>query len=284
MTAPLFTSPVRGIVHPVGWVRPAGNYDFRVSSPFGYRDLNGDGDTLDPAENHDGIDLSAARCNDLVMPVALGSVVNAGTDTDGAKFVILDHGDWRSYYWHLASVRVGTIAQPGLPIGTVGTTGNSTACHLHLTIKHRNAAGAWIAVDPAPLLWPKEEAMTIVTLTPFPEGPRIWRANTAKSYTAYHPDGSTKRATLAVGSSAPASGTATISQDPKKAPNGSGFVLIASGTFAGYYVLRTDGTVAAPPPAADCAAQVARAVDPLVRRIADIQTTVAAAAAEVAGA
>jgi hypothetical protein len=49
---------------------------------------------------------------------------------------------------------------------------------------------------------------------------------------------------LSAGSNAPASGTANIQQDPQKAPNGSGFVLIAEGALAGYYVLRTDGTVA----------------------------------------
>lgn len=139
------------------------------------------------------------------------------------------------------------------------------------------------------ILHPQEEAMTIVTYIPFPEGLRQWAANTAKTYTGYKPDGTRKTATLAAGSSAPASGIASISQAPQKAPNGSGFVLIADGVFAGYYVLRTDGTVAAPTPppppqvnVLDCAAEVAKAVDPLNVRIANIKAKVASGASDVA--
>lgn len=93
-----------------------------------------------------------------------------------------------------------------------------------------------------------DDSMTIVTYTPFPEGNRTWTANTAKVYTGYKPDGTTKKVQLNAGSKAPASGTATIQQNPAKSPNGSGFVLLAAGTLEGYYMVRTDGTVAAPPP------------------------------------
>jgi N-acetylmuramoyl-L-alanine amidase-like protein len=107
------------------------------------------------------------------------------------------------------------------------------------------------------------DSMTIVTYTPFPEGARKWTANTSKVYTGYKPDGSIKQVQLNAGSNAPASGTAVIQQNPQKAPNGSGFVLISVGTLAGYYMVPSDGTVAAPPPpvAADCSALEARVAE-----------------------
>lgn len=99
------------------------------------------------------------------------------------------------------------------------------------------------------------DSMTIVTYTPFPEGARTWAAVGGKTV-GYHPDGSSKTVDLGAGSQAQATGTATITQDPQKAPNGSGFVLIANGILAGYYVVRTAGTVApGPAPTPDQLAQ-----------------------------
>lgn len=258
----IFASPVRGPVHPVGWVRPAGNFDFRVSSPFGYRDLNGDGDRIDPGENHDGSDLSSARCNDPVFPIAPGSVVNAGTDTDGARFAIIDHGGgWRSYYWHLASVLVGTAAKLGTPLGTLGATGNASGCHLHLTIKHRSLDGAWVAVDPAPLLWQNEEAMTTITSIPL-DPPRRVTINGPRAVQSYAALTLAKAGATSIGpagSSTLADAYATIAPAPAWAPGGT-VLHIPAGPLAGYIAhWRNSGTLlkdAPPPPAADCAAAV----------------------------
>jgi hypothetical protein len=56
-----------------------------------------------------------------------------------------------------------------------------------------------------------------------------------------------KTVQLNPGSWANADGTAVITQDPQKAPNGSGFVHIIDGTLAGYYLVPTAGTVEPPP-------------------------------------
>src|SRR3972149_2090425 len=99
-----FTNPVLGTIHQKGWLRPTGNIEFIVTSPFGPRDLNGDGDKLDANENHDGIDLANGRCGDPVLAAAAGTVVNSGKDIDGAIFGILIHpGGWKTYYWHLTT-------------------------------------------------------------------------------------------------------------------------------------------------------------------------------------
>jgi hypothetical protein len=92
---------------------------------------------------------------------------------------------------------------------------------------------------------------TIVTLSVYPEGPRVWRAAGGLT-TGYLPNGSTKQATFAAGSWAHADGVASITQDPQKAPNGSGFVHLVDGVLAGYYLVRDAGAVdPAPEPPAD---------------------------------
>jgi len=53
--------------------------------------------------------------------------------------VIIDHGDnVRTAYWHMRSqvvVQPGTVVSAGQLIGYEGSTGNSTGCHVHFSIK-----------------------------------------------------------------------------------------------------------------------------------------------------
>jgi hypothetical protein len=199
-----------------------------------------------------GLDVSNQRCSDPVLAMADGVVYERyiqntpGFIGHGARIIRIRHaGGWTTGYAHLNmfSVVIGQSVKRGQKIGTVGQSGASS-CHLHFdTQKNEVHFDPWLQLDQniAP---PEDEQMTIVTYTPFPEGTRKWTANSTKAYVGYKPDGSTKSVHLSAGSNAPASGTANIQQDPQKAPNGSGFVLIAEGALAGYYVLRTDGTVA----------------------------------------
>jgi len=79
---------------------------------------------------------------------ALGMRVNAAdsgfvsfagwTDVGYGKLVVIDHANgYATYYAHLntITVAVGQRAVRGQPIGTVGSTGNSTGPHLHFEIR-----------------------------------------------------------------------------------------------------------------------------------------------------
>jgi hypothetical protein len=235
----VFGDPVAGTIHPLSWQRPPGNRDFKVTSPFGPR---GGG-------FHYGLDLGNGREGEPVYAQASGTVVEWRPVLDGVVTIQTDDARWRLVAAHMRDfkVRNGARVERGQVIGAVGSVGAPGQPHLHIENLQRGLMpGTWTPRDPWPLL-DQEESMTIVTLTPFPEGTRTWTANTTKEYVGYKPDGTTKKSRLEGGSQAQASGTATIQQDPLKAPNGSGFVLIVNGVFAGYYMVRTDGTVAEPP-------------------------------------
>lgn len=115
-----------------------------VSSPYGWR--------TDPYTGfHDGIDIAAGTCDKNVLIAAKdGTVVVArggcttgylgNTCNGGAgNYVKIDHGDGvTTLYAHMApnsiEVKVGQKVAQGQSIGRMGTTGNSTGCHLHFSM------------------------------------------------------------------------------------------------------------------------------------------------------
>jgi len=81
-----------------------------------------------------------------VLAAGNGTVTFAGTDPEYGNLLIIDHGlGLESRYGHNSrlSVRIGDRVTRGQPIATVGSTGNSTAPHLHLEI-HKDG----VPVDP----------------------------------------------------------------------------------------------------------------------------------------
>ena len=88
---------------------------------------------------HKGVDY-AAGCGTPIYPVAAGRVYYVGNTLDawGAKMILIVHNvNGRlvfSQYAHLQgyNVSVGQDVNIGDVIGYVGSTGNSTGCHLHL--------------------------------------------------------------------------------------------------------------------------------------------------------
>ncbi|MBP3044640.1 peptidoglycan DD-metalloendopeptidase family protein [Arthrobacter jiangjiafuii] len=116
-----------------------------ISSGFGWRgvpagtiDFYGNGGYL-----HSGVDF-AAQCGTPVYAPAGGNVWKAipasnQSEMIGAgNYVVLDHGvigrsALATNYYHLTSyvVSQGQYVNAGQLIGYVGTTGNSTGCHLH---------------------------------------------------------------------------------------------------------------------------------------------------------
>ncbi len=139
-----------------------------ITSGFGPRDLNADGDFLDPAENHRGIDIDGASSGDFIYDLQVkstlsGVVTSVQTDlgpSDGrGNFVeVTNSTDPENIYvvafYHLTSgflVNEDDTIEIGTPIGIQDTTGlnigGGDAQHTHYGIRQN---GVW--VEPAPFM------------------------------------------------------------------------------------------------------------------------------------
>lgn len=103
-----------------------------ISSEYGMR--------LHPILNysrlHSGMDF-AGGCGAPVYAASAGEVVQAGWSGGYGNTVMIAHGDsLATVYAHLSSIAVrgGSVAR-GQRIGSVGTTGLSTGCHLHFEVR-----------------------------------------------------------------------------------------------------------------------------------------------------
>ena len=112
--------------------------DGDVSSGFGYRIHP----ILRTRKLHNGADIGGA-CNNPIYAAQSGKVVKTSTGYSGGSGnnIRVDHGmiDGRNIqtaYLHMTRfiVQVGQRVTKGDLIGYVGSTGLSTACHLHLTL------------------------------------------------------------------------------------------------------------------------------------------------------
>ncbi|MHA7270167.1 M23 family metallopeptidase [Arthrobacter sp. HLT1-20] len=132
-------NPSSGLVPPLA--------SLTVTSPFGYRTnpLSGAGGEL-----HNGIDFGAA-CGTAVFASGSGTVTEAGwSQYGGGNRIVVDHGGGiKTTYNHLDSigVSVGQQVSAGAQIAGVGSTGNSTGCHLHFEVVVNGQT-----VDPAPFI------------------------------------------------------------------------------------------------------------------------------------
>jgi murein DD-endopeptidase MepM/ murein hydrolase activator NlpD len=73
-----------------------------------------------------------------VKSTMAGTVTYAGWNDEGyGKLVIVDNGNYQTYYAHLESipVSVGQQVSSGEIVGLSGNTGNSTGPHLHYEIR-----------------------------------------------------------------------------------------------------------------------------------------------------
>jgi murein DD-endopeptidase MepM/ murein hydrolase activator NlpD len=107
----------------------------RISSNYGWRQdpFNG------RSRFHGGIDL-AARYGTDVPAAASGTVVTAGEQGGYGLTVVVRHvGGYETRYAHLSSLDVapGASVEQGTVIGRVGSTGRSTAPHLHFEVTRR---------------------------------------------------------------------------------------------------------------------------------------------------
>ena len=96
-------------------------------------------------EAHPGIDIAVA-IGSIVRASGGGTVHQMGEDPEYGFFVLLDHpDDYQTMYGHLSRILVepGASVAPGQVIGLSGTSGRSTAPHLHFEIRQKG-----VSLDP----------------------------------------------------------------------------------------------------------------------------------------
>lgn len=89
-------------------------------------------------ESHRGLDVAVPR-GTPIRAAGGGWVTQAGSDPEYGLFVLIDHpDDYQSMYGHASRILVvpGDTVQPGQVIALSGSTGRSTAPHLHFEIRN----------------------------------------------------------------------------------------------------------------------------------------------------
>ncbi|MFM2353246.1 MAG: hypothetical protein RLZZ608_652 [Actinomycetota bacterium] len=120
-----------------GWAVPVSGY---ISSPYGYR--------VHPVSGrvafHSGTDI-AASCGRAMYAASSGTVEYAGWNGSYGNFIRINHGGGlTTAYGHIQPggilVQMGQPVAVGQQIARVGTTGNSTGCHLHLEVRQNGSS------------------------------------------------------------------------------------------------------------------------------------------------
>ena len=130
-----------------GWTKPL-SY-LRIGSPFGPRFHP----ILHYTRLHNGIDLSSPS-GAKIYAMGPGKIItmDKGYNGGAGNYIAIDHGDgYVVKYLHQSrfaeGVHVGDRVRAGTHVGYVGSTGLSTAPHLHLQLNKKGSG-----VDPVPYL------------------------------------------------------------------------------------------------------------------------------------
>lgn len=98
------------------------------------------GNRVDPVlggnEYHEGIDIDA-KLNTDVKACFGGKIVDCGEESSLGKYIVIDHGDGiKSEYCHLNKIELkkDDVVTKGQVIAKSGSTGKSTAPHLHFEL------------------------------------------------------------------------------------------------------------------------------------------------------
>jgi murein DD-endopeptidase MepM/ murein hydrolase activator NlpD len=136
-----------GEISQTGWARPVSGY---ISSQYGWR--------INPVTHsrqfHTGVDLAGMGCGATIYAAHSGVVTYAGYYGSWGYYVAIDHRDGTGTgYAHIQAggigVRIGQEVSPGQPIAKVGSTGQSTGCHLHYIVR---VNGNQDITDPVPFM------------------------------------------------------------------------------------------------------------------------------------
>lgn len=89
-------------------------------------------------QSHPGLDIAVPK-GSYIRAAGAGTVVDAGEDSVYGRYVVIDHGDgYTSLYGHASLLLVtrGEHVRQNEVIALSGSTGHSTAPHLHFEILH----------------------------------------------------------------------------------------------------------------------------------------------------
>ena len=132
-----------------GFINPTTASNSVVTSGYGGRNAVKTS-TGYSSTDHDGIDIGGTGGNldgQAADSIGGGKVTEVGYDKNGyGNYVVVDHGNgYTSLYGHLqkATVKQGDTVSAGQQVGVIGSTGSSTAPHLHLRV-HKNGQ----SIDP----------------------------------------------------------------------------------------------------------------------------------------
>ena len=106
---------------------------------------------------HNGVDWPVAAEGQKVVAVMGGKVVFAGLNDGWGHLVVVENGDYQTWYAHLLVIYVsnGQVVQQGsllaLSGGKTPPAGNSTGSHLHLGLMVRTG-GTYFWIDPLPYM------------------------------------------------------------------------------------------------------------------------------------
>ena len=101
--------------------------------------------------SHKGYDMSQA-CGATVHAAGPGRVTHAGSYFGYGNAVVIENGDgiatiYGHMQWGSLRVTAGQRIRAGTAIGSEGSTGNSTGCHLHFEVRVHG-----VPVNPAPFM------------------------------------------------------------------------------------------------------------------------------------
>lgn len=103
---------------------------------------------------HDGVDLAGVAQGTPIASMAAGIVSRIDYDDGYGNFVMLAHDQLGAYtvYCHASEILVviGASVSAGEAVALVGSTGNSSAPHLHLEVREMNADGSYRDGAPMP--------------------------------------------------------------------------------------------------------------------------------------
>ena len=114
-----------------GFMRPLPQGVGYISSPYGWRKLNGRDD------NHRAVDIACAQGTSIFASDS-GKVLRAEWHWSYGYYVLIDHGGGLStLYAHCTSLAVsaGQTVNKGQVVGYVGQTGNAYGYHLHFEVR-----------------------------------------------------------------------------------------------------------------------------------------------------
>ncbi|MEX0153860.1 M23 family metallopeptidase [Microbacterium sp. LMI1-1-1.1] len=123
---------IPGGVNAQGWASPGAG---PITSPYGFRvhPITGD------VRLHAGTDLAGGGCDGPIWAAQDGTVTFRGFDSGGNGVLAIDHGGGvTTRYLHMYDsgmlANVGDKVKAGQQIARVGSSGGSTACHLHFEV------------------------------------------------------------------------------------------------------------------------------------------------------